>query len=356
MESNGSIILNDLPIVYNPFFPDFFQKKVPKESLATCTNCAMVCSDTKKDTTKLAMRPFRKDIKCCTYFPSLPSYLVGGALIHASSEGIKRLEDTIAKKVGVTPFGLNAPNVYNVLYKNQSEGFGNSESLRCPYYVKESGNCSIWKFREAVCSTYFCKHVSGSSGNQFWMDVKKYLHHVEQSLVLHFAEEAKFDYFLKVAREFKSPPVQLTAEDLDGLPPRDYEKLWGKWAGREAEFYKWTYQKVTEISKSDFIKITGIKQKVLLNNLETQRRVMLDIPEHIKVHKDWLPHEHELSKMIRFKSIDIQFELPSKVLNAFDGEKTWEEVVKHLDVNEGIELEESLILSLFHHGILEKQE
>lgn len=354
-EINGSSIFKDLPEVYGSLLPDFFQSEVPQESLSTCNNCAMVCRDKNKDITQLAMRPFQEDKKCCTYHPSLPSYLVGGALTESSPEGVKRLKNAITKKIGVTPFGINAPNVYNILYKNQSGGFGNSENLLCPYFLKESGNCSIWKFRESVCSTYFCKYVAGSSGKRFWTDVKKYLQHVEQCLVQYLAKEAGLDYFLRVVPEFKNQNTQLTAQELDGLPPMNYNEMWGTWNGKEEEFYKWSFEKVTKMSRNTFDEICGIRQKVLLKNLEVGRTEMIDIPEYLKVHKDWLPVEGQVSKIIHYKSIDIQFELPSQVLNAFNEGKSKSEVLKKLNDKEGFEIEESLLISLFQYGILEKQ-
>ena len=302
------------------------------------------------------MRPFLEDKKCCTYHPTLPSYLVGGALTEASPEGAKRIKKTIADKKGVTPFGLNAPKLYNILYNNQSGGFGNSENLLCPYFLKESRNCSIWKFRESVCSTYFCKHVAGPSGKQFWADVKKHLQHIEQCLVQYIAKEAGLDYFLKVTPDFKNQSGQLTAQELDGLPPKNYEEIWGEWKDKEEEFYKWSFQKVTEMSRSTFEEICGIRQKVLLKNLEMQRTEMVDIPEYLNVHKDWLPRKAEKTKLVHFKSIDIQFELPTQVLNAFNEGKAKSEVIKNLNEKEGIEIEDVLLLSLYQYGILEKQE
>ena len=227
----------------------------------------------------------------------------------------------------------------------------------CPYFLKESGNCSIWKFRESVCSTYFCKHVAGSSGKHLWSDVKKYLSHVEQCLGQYLAKEAGLDYFLKISLDLNvGQNSRLTHQELDGLPPDSYEKIWGKWKGREDEFYKWTFQKVNEMSKSTFNEICGIRQKVLLKSLEMQRTEMLDIPEYLKVQEDWLPREGEKNKPIHYRSIDIQFELPSQVLNAFNEGKPKSEIIKNLNEKEGIEIDDTLLLSLYHYRILEKQE
>ena len=337
------------------FFPNFSPKKYLRNPLPPVAIAQWFVGMKRKILQSWLCGLSRKIKNAAPITLTLPSYLVGGVLSEASPEGIKRLENAIAAKNGVTPFGIMTPKLYDLFYKNQSGGFGNSKNLRCPYYVEESGNCSIWKFRESVCSTWFCKHVAGSSGRGFWMDVKKYLQHAEQSLVQYLAREAGLDYFLRNNLVVKNNS-QLTAQELDGLPPLDYEKIWGDWKNREEEFYKWSYQKVTEMSRSTFEEICGIQQKVFLKNIEMQRTEMLDIPEYLKVQEDWLPEEGEKNKLIHYKSIDIQFELPSQVLNAFNEGKAKSEVIKNLDEKEGIEIEDALLLSLYQYGILEKQE
>tara|TARA_A100000171_G_C2136961_1_gene151067 strand:+ start:1817 stop:2899 length:1083 start_codon:yes stop_codon:yes gene_type:complete len=349
-------IFTDLPEIYKRFLPNFFNSGIPTESLATCNNCAMVCSDSKKEVEKLALKPFQPDKKCCTYHPSLPNYLVGGALLGASPEGKKRLISAINKKTGITPYGILTPSIYNVLYSNQSGGFGNSETLLCPYYLKETGFCGIWKYRESVCSTYFCKTLAGEKGRRFWMSLKGYLTHIEQSLAQHIIVQAGLDYFLKGNPVFKNQKSTLTLEELDGMPPKDYEKMWGEWNGREDEFFIQSFEQISELSKSKFKEITGIRETVMLKNLQLEHLDMLSVPDNLSVHEDWKPKNDEQSKKINYNAIDIQFELPSVVLNSFDGKRSISEAKKILEENYEIEVEDSMILSLYHYGILKEQD
>ena len=68
----------------------------------------------------------------------------------------------IAPVVGVTPLGLARPPVQHLLYRHGRErGFGQSVALLCPHYLGDSGGCGIWRHRNGVCATWFCKHTRG---------------------------------------------------------------------------------------------------------------------------------------------------------------------------------------------------
>src|SRR5262245_33028225 len=145
-----------VPQLYTRFFPDVFKVSIPREALANCEACPMTCQSPD------ASRPFKPDKKCCTFFPSLPNFLVGGILktMPESDEGRRRIREAISKRQGVSPIGIFPPRVYLALYNRGRElAFGRSDYLVCPYYHKADGLCTIWRFREAVCSTYFCNTV-----------------------------------------------------------------------------------------------------------------------------------------------------------------------------------------------------
>ncbi len=90
--------------------------------------------------------PFRPDVKCCSFFPHLPNFAVGGILNDTSPEtdiGRHSVEARIAAKVGVTPFGLDAPATYALLYAQADHAFGVARGLRCPHYIEAGGLCGI---------------------------------------------------------------------------------------------------------------------------------------------------------------------------------------------------------------------
>src|SRR5260221_469601 len=81
----------------------------------------------------------------------------------------------VASRVAVDPMGVHPPAAYTLLYDRARGAFGRASSLRCPLYDAPTGACTVWRHREATCSTWFCKYVAGADGRQFWTAVKTYL-------------------------------------------------------------------------------------------------------------------------------------------------------------------------------------
>lgn len=182
---------------------------------------------------------FRPDVKCCTYHPTLPNYLVGGLLQDPRPEmaaGQERVRAKIAARTGVSPGWLAAPVKYRLLLRAaRGSSFGRSTTLRCPYYETDGGSCTIWAYREADCSTFFCKYDGGADGQAFWRRFRLWLAAVERTLVQYAIREVG-------TPEMRNPPPYreyMTLEELEDRPPKDarYRDDWDAYAGREEEFY-----------------------------------------------------------------------------------------------------------------------
>ena len=229
---------SQMPALTHAWLPAFFDRPAPSEKRATCDSCAMCARPDPAAGASLGATYFRPEVKCCSYHPTLPNYLVGAALRDASPDfagGRERLRKKIAARVGVTCTWLAAPRKYLVLYEAaRDSSFGRSESLLCPYFDREASNCSIWPYRESVCSTFFCKYEAGAAGQLFWRAFKRYLSHVEVSLARYAATAVRGS-----APPADLPRTQLTQEDLEDKPPTDadYASYWGAWVGREETFY-----------------------------------------------------------------------------------------------------------------------
>ncbi len=351
----------ELPVIYHKLFPDIFNETVPKETFATCANCAMVCGDD-KNKEQLAMRPFLPDKKCCTYHPSLPNYLIGGILSDPDpqmDEGKKRIHERITARTGVSPAGVYAPKIYNIIYSNGSgAGFGNSSTLLCPYFIKENGYCSVWKYRESVCSTFFCKTVAAQNGKMFWDSVKGYLVYSQTNLTKYCLLKLDLSSLTDVINTILSPTQNnsnLSLEDLDNLPTTeaDYQKLWGNWQGKEAEFYIKCFELVNKLSKEEYNSIVGIQNEILVKDLESKKNKMTTIPEKLKKNEELVfKKAGEDSYTIKLASIDTSFELPNVVIDIFDGSKATKAIIEELNTKEDIELDNELLLTLFQHRIL----
>lgn len=349
----------ELPSFYAQFLPEFFNSEIHAETFATCDNCAMVCkSGLPKE--KQAVTPFAADKKCCTFYPSLPNYLVGGLLSDAGhEEGRKRIREKIRNRQQTSPAGIFAPHKYNMIYASmKKEAFGNSKTLLCPYFEAESGNCSIWQYREAVCSTFFCKTIAGRSGKIFWDALKSYLSELQAHLGIYALQSLQLPNALDIINNLfqKNPGQQkLSLEEIDDLPMSDteYKKLWGEWAGREEEFYIACYQAVRQVTKPQFEAIMGVKHNLWVKDVAEKRQEMLRLPAVLKlnekrVNKRPTPDTYE----VYLDKIDVTFDLPAVVMDSFDGLNPSENIKQHLDENLGIELDDELILSLYKFNVL----
>jgi len=354
-------IQDDFPLIYKNFFPQFFKSSIPEETLATCSNCAMVCNDpSKKD--QLAQKTYLPDRKCCTYHPNIPNYLIGGLLSDTDpsmTEGKNRIREKIKARTGVTPLGVYSPKYYSVLYKSgSSSGFGLSKNLICPYFVTESGACSVWKYREAVCSTYFCKTVGGDSGKVFWEGIKRYLSRAQTALIQYALLKTEFTNIENIMDEhhsYGSDNLTLSLEDLDNLSSSDenYEKLWGGWIGREEEFYISCYNHVNVLTEEQYKSVSGIAEEISIFDLESKRSNMMDVPSVLKKNDEIVFKENENDDyVIKLLKVSMSLKLPKPVLDFFDGALTNAEVKEKLAIEHMIELDDEIILTLYKNSIL----
>ncbi len=290
-------ILESQPGLYRDLLPEFLMSEVPEETKATCSSCAMCkssCGQAVAEEDESAQNYFRPETKCCTYHPNVPNYLIGAVLADdrpEASEGRRRIEEKIRERVGVTPYGINAPAKYSLLYQSSKEFFGRASGMRCPYYVDEQGGlCSIWRYRESVCSTYFCKHVAGADGRKFWMTLKGYLTLVETQLMRYAAFRLEPEYLLGEKHPAEPPARKLTREELEERSPseRDYQKLWGNWVGLEKDFYTECFKIVSSLSKVEVEKILGFDGEASLALLKKYHRaaVFPVLPKKLKLNPD----------------------------------------------------------------------
>ena len=267
-------IVDSLPALYRPLLPPLALRVVPVESKATCEACAM-CAGTSRGAVEAVdgvSRLFRVDTKCCTFEPRLPNYLVGALLADGRAElaeGRRRMRERLASKVGVGPLWLRPPAKYALLYNQARRAFGRAGSLRCSFYEPTAGACTIWPYREAVCSTFFCKYVAGADGHALWAGVKTYLSLVEQQLARKAVLELHRE-FIAAGRHRPDRTDTLSVADLDETAPpeADYAAAWGPWLGREEEFYVACHALVASYDASDVDRLLGLDGTLELASLE----------------------------------------------------------------------------------------
>ena len=339
-------------------------ERVASEPAATCSDCAMCVTGPaqQKDGPAFGFKP---DVKCCTYLPQLWNFLAGRVLADRSADGAsgrRSLEARIAAGDGVTPLSVGRTRRYNLLYTGGIEGFGRAGSLRCPHYIEDGGLCGVWKHRESTCATWFCKHTHGDLGFIFWDRLREVLRCAEGAVARHALVEldvgAKALAFLFPTRERANR--SLTAEELDGVAsPEQHARAWGRWAGREHEFY----QRAAEISARlawDDVAELGGTELALQVSLLRQARAQLDVtapPARARASTitiaTGVPHDAG-NVVLGTYSATNPLEVPAilvQCLPYFDGRPTTE-AVENIEAALGVHLEDDLLRKLYVYGLL----
>lgn len=238
-------IRDELPSVYARLLPSFFDAPSIEEPKATCGDCAM-CEGPGREVA--GTEAFSPSTKCCTFTPRLPSYLVGAILADEApemAEGRARVRARIASRVVVTPRWLSPSAKRNVLLNaSRRSSFGRSTALLCPFFREGEHGCTIWRHRESVCSTFFCKYGAGADGLAYWRALEAYVANLEIALTRWAVAQ--------VAPELEEPPRKaevLSRWELEDRPPPDdeYARWWGRFLGREEELYRACFERVRDM-------------------------------------------------------------------------------------------------------------
>jgi hypothetical protein len=350
-----------LPDLYQRWLTALLPGPIPRETNATCGDCAM-CQTGDGDATPSDTQ-FDRDTKCCTYLPDIHNFLVGAALVDddpAAATGRASLETRIRQSVAVTPLGLSMPASYKVLYDSDRQLFGRAPSLRCPHYVNANGGmCGIWKFRNSVCSTWFCKHVRGDVGASFWHDVRALLSTIEQELSVWCLLELGLDTPLmrRIIASINAPATARVGAELIASRREEYQReMWGAWYGREAELYRACAQHVSALSWEDVCTIGGpvarARRTVLLRAYDalTSRELPPRLEAAPLSRRPATAANVQVSTYSPHDPLLVAHELLG-VLHHFDGRPT-SRVLAEVEASEGIVLEEPLVQRLVDFRVL----
>src|SRR6185295_1646235 len=102
--------------------------------------------------------------------------------------------------------------------------------------------CGIWNHRDSMCTTWFCRHVRGQVGSDFWKSLREVLVIVEGTLARWCALRLGVDVEVLsrwIPRERQLTPQNVPeGRELDGqVEPALYSATWGAWEGKEEEYY-----------------------------------------------------------------------------------------------------------------------
>ena len=254
--------VSPLPELYAPWVDEVLGGPLPEERHASCSACAM-CTPHAVTAATASVKVFDPGTKCCTYVPTLPNFLVGLILGHddpATAAGLQSVRRRIADGIGVTPLGLQPDPHYVLIYRHAGDQlFGRSSGLRCPHYVPAGGGqCGIWRYRNGVCATWFCKYERGRVGKRFWGALLQLLTVIERHLSLWAAGELG-----ETVVGLGPALLPYYASRLDKSP-----ELWSpRWVGRCEEFYRAAARLVEPLGWRQVREIAGPEVAVVAGQL-----------------------------------------------------------------------------------------
>lgn len=260
-----------LPRLYENLLPSDLLQLELEEKKATCEKCAMAPVRHDGDIT------YDENLKCCTYYPFMPNYLIGSALQDLNPAVYKTLSKIIDERSYSLPIGFAAPVRYQVMFSQRKpHEFGNREDWLCPYYDRGLNQCGIWKHRGAVCSTFYCKSSYGKAGLNFWNELSDYLTYVEMALLeeslvmLDFSPRQIVDLLEYLNRKSGS------ASELRNwkLPEKKARQLWNGYYDEQEKFFKKTFEIVSGFKNDTFTELLGeMGQKRLLKVIKSTEKI-----------------------------------------------------------------------------------
>ncbi len=349
-----------LPPLYARWFDDLLGGDIPAETRATCHDCAMC--DSEGEHQKPGSKLFNPEVKCCTYLPRLPNFLVGMILADEDplmAEGRATVEARLQAGIAVTPLGLEQPLKMRFLYTQmEPRAFGRARSLRCPHYIDEQGGlCGVWKYRNSICSTWFCKYVRAAVGRDFWEAAKFLLLAIEDDLSRWCAVKLEMDE--KALALLLTPQVgagqrlaptlpALTLEDMDDLVDSDKQRrIWGNWHGREQQFYRACAELVASLNWSEVVAICGPEAQARARLAKKAYRQMTsaEIPERLRM-GSFKIMEANPDSYLCLPDIGMDaFKLSARVMRllpCFDGRQT-ADIVNQIVETEGLRFTDELL-------------
>jgi hypothetical protein len=358
-----------LPPLYAAWMNDLLAGEIPPETKSTCSNCAMAAPVGTVINEKNAADFFDPDLKCCTFLPTLPNFLVGRILLDddpATAPGRATVLKRMRTGLAVTPLGMGEPAVHALIYAEGAKaGFGRSKSLLCPHYLPEEeagnkGQCGVWKNRNAVCVTWFCKHERGALGKNFWTALQQLLMTAEKELsVWCIAEMGLGEAALKLLFTPLQPSGKdpVSAESLDhSINQKRYQTLWGEWHGREHEWFQACAQRVNALTWGDVLRICGPSLRLQAKLLAQRYQALMNqaLPPRLTLNDlNIIKLDAASMRLGTYSTLDpLQMpRAPLAALPHFDGREVGE-VVSEVAEQEKLRLTPSLLQKLTDFGVL----
>lgn len=330
----------------------------PEEPRASCAACPMTASDEDPGVPGL----FHPSTKCCASEPALPNYLVG-MILDGPEEGAGSMAARLRTGVGVGPLGVEGGRLGELLRRSAlPEVHGRAPEFRCPHYLDEGGGtCGIHRHRNALCSTWFCRHDRGRVSLGFWLALRRLLEEVERDLaracVLELDPGPEARALLLEERD--SGPILLDEHDLGRrADPERRARIWGRWLGQEEAFYWACASLVTNLSWPEILARCGPGVRLAHRSAEERWRALSrhELPSVLKLAPLQVQGAGSggvlVGTYLRTDPLRLSPELMA-ALSCFDGTASVDETLIRIEESLGISLEPALLQRLGDFGVLD---
>ncbi len=259
-----------LPPLFQRWIDEALDRELPTEQRASCLRCPMSQEFAPERPAEAAF--FHPRSKCCTYLPVLRNFQVGAVLADtdpAMAFGRRTVRERIARHTAITPLGLGWPATFERMYgEDMDRDFGQRVQMRCPHYIdRDGGLCGVWRHRNAICSTWFCRHESGYRGREVWKAVEKLLDIAELGVTLWCLEQLDMPAALMATLAHDDSPEATLDGDVE-ITEELRRGIWGPWFGREEELYVASAELVADAGWDLVVQVGGARVRRKLERLE----------------------------------------------------------------------------------------
>lgn len=344
-----------LPELYQRWVEELLPGAIPREREATCFDCVMC--DRGQGAPVPGMGFYHPETKCCTYFPEVPNFLVGRALAvdTAGGDALRAfVAGAEAHRAQATLLGVRpAPKISTVYRQHKDDLFGRDPEMRCPYAITPDPAagpiCGIWKHRNSICSTWFCKHVKGYTGFQFWYVLQGLLGSLEWSLA-----------WWAITQVLDNPAAALMPAQGDATSRNKVSlrpDAWSRWSNTRTSFYEACAEAVAPLSAREVLEIGGMEARLHLLDVEARFAHLHDSdpPEHMRTASYSILKRDENHAVLKAARYAQPFEAPAvllSVLHYFDGRPT-DAVLEAIHADTRVRLSTGIVRRLYDFGILE---
>jgi hypothetical protein len=326
-----------LPEPYGDWLQTLCGGPLPSERRATCDDCVMCGPEV------VGGNHFDPRSKCCTYVPRIPNFMMGRILADRSlEEGRQTILDRLDVGDGISPLGLEVSEADQAAYDAivDADGFGRSGALRCPHYLSD-GRCGVWRHRNGICGTWFCRHENGAHGQRFW-----------EAVQLMFTElERAVGYW--IARRIRWPEG---VEDAFEADKKLYACDWGRWQDDPEGFYAACAEQFARLDWAQVRRIGDGRFDRLCDEVERCYAALRGpLPNRLTVADDLEEHPRATEPIVDLLAYSATDPIPvgadlAQALSAFDGRRVGE-VITELQA-QGLDIDVDLVSQLRAFDVL----